>query len=99
MSNKITITISREELIEIIEKVAIREKFFIRNSVKLSIADAILSAGSQKKQEEPMIKYCCDGCSIRCQVDVPEICDCKPTACLYTNMAKYYEPNWKTAQV
>ena len=51
MSEQITITMTREELIEIIEKVAIREKFFIRNSVKLSIADAILSAGSQKKRE------------------------------------------------
>ena len=49
MSEQITITMTREELIEIIEKVAIREKFFIRNSVKLSIADAILSAESQKK--------------------------------------------------
>ena len=51
MSEQITITMTREELIEIIEKVAIREKFFIRNSVKLSIADAILSAGSQKKRK------------------------------------------------
>jgi len=41
-----------------------------------------------------MSKYICRGCACNCQAVTDDACDCKPTACLYQDIAKNYDPEW-----
>ena len=41
-----------------------------------------------------MSKYSCNGCAVMCQAVIDDACDCRPTACLFSDIAKNYDPIW-----